>query len=218
MVAEWIMGNFFSMMVMGMFAVFWLSFGVLQTPSWAIAASYSATGDAAAGAGSKGYNAAVALYLLVWGFWLFTTWIFTLKTNTVFALIFFFAFLSSFLFSGAYWKVATGDYAMAKKLQHVRSVSLSSIFGITRLTIAGWRCNILCSRTAWLLYHCGHDGSRDANDNQPSSWRLVSLLAPRGRRYCGYGEGRSQGGLRCKCDVGLLECTGKLRMWVQSRV
>jgi hypothetical protein len=196
MVAEWIMGNFFSMMVMGMFAVFWLSFGVLQTPSWAIAASYSATGDAVAGAGSKGYNAAVALYLLVWGFWLFTTWVFTLKTNTVFALIFFFAFLSSFLFSGAYWKVATGDYAMAKKLQHVRSVSLSSIFGITRLTTAGWRCNILCSRTAWLLYHCGHDGSRDANDNQPSSWRFVSLLAPRGRRYCGYGEGRSQGGLR----------------------
>jgi succinate-acetate transporter protein len=126
MIAEWIMGNFFSMMVMGMFAVFWLSFGVLQTPSWAIAASYSPTGDTATGAATKGYNAAVALYLLVWGFWLFTTWIFTLKTNTVFALIFFFAFISSFLFSGAYWKVATGDYGMATKLQHVRNATMSS--------------------------------------------------------------------------------------------
>jgi uncharacterized protein len=114
------MGNFLSMMIMGMFGVFWLSFGVLETPSWAIAASYSPTGDAAEGAASKGYNAAVALYLLVWGFWLFTTWIFTLKTNTVFAAIFFFAFISSFLFSGAYWKVSTGDYGMAMKLQKAK--------------------------------------------------------------------------------------------------
>lgn len=114
---EWIMGNFFSMIVMGMFSVFWLSFGVLQTPSWGIAASYSATGDAAAGAATKAYNAAIALYLLVWGFWLFTTFIFTLKTNTIFAAIFFFAFLSSFVFSGAYWKVSTGDYDIATKLQ-----------------------------------------------------------------------------------------------------
>ena len=119
------MGNFFSMMVMGMFAVFWLSFGVLETPSWGIAASYSATGDAAEGAASVGYNAAVALYLLVWGFWLFTTWIFTLKTNMVFASIFFFAFISSFLFSAAYWKVSTGDYKMAMKLQKVNSTPFS---------------------------------------------------------------------------------------------
>jgi hypothetical protein len=59
------MGNFFSMMVMGMFAVFWLSFGVLETPSWGIAAAYSATGNEAEGAASVGYNAAVALYLMV---------------------------------------------------------------------------------------------------------------------------------------------------------
>jgi succinate-acetate transporter protein len=158
MIAEWIMGNFFSMMVMGMFAVFWLSFGVLQTPSWGIAASYSATGNAAEGAATKGYNAAVALYLLVWGFWLFTTWIFTLKTNTVFALIFFFAFVSNFIFSAAYWKVSTGDYAMAMKLQHVRNTSLNSVSEISELIAVGWRRNILRSRTPRILYYCCHDG------------------------------------------------------------
>tara|TARA_R110002060_G_scaffold45101_9_gene56440 strand:- start:10 stop:483 length:474 start_codon:yes stop_codon:yes gene_type:complete len=119
LIFEWIMGNFFSMLVMGMFAVFWLSFGVLQTPSWGIAASYSATGDAAEGAASVGYNAAIALYLTMWGFWLFTTFIFTLKTNTVFALIFLCAFISSFIFAGAYYKVSTGEYDMALKLQKV---------------------------------------------------------------------------------------------------
>ncbi|KAE8448903.1 hypothetical protein EG329_008699 [Mollisiaceae sp. DMI_Dod_QoI] len=110
LVFEWIMGNFFSMMVMGMFAVFWLSFAVLETPSWGIAASYSPTGNAVEGAASVGYNAAIALYLLVWGFWLFTTFIFTLKTNCVFASIFFCAFISSFIFSGAYWKAGGGIF------------------------------------------------------------------------------------------------------------
>lgn len=123
------------MIVMGMFAVFWLSFGVLETPSWGIAASYSATGDAAQGAASKGYNAAVALYLLIWGFWLFTTFVFTLKTNMVFAAIFLCAFISSFIFSGAYWKVAVGEYDTAMRLQ---KVSFSFLFFFSSLVFCGW--------------------------------------------------------------------------------
>lgn len=106
-------------MVMGMFAVFWLSFGVLETPSWGIAASYSPTGDSTEGAASVGYNAAVALYLMIWGVWLFTVFLFTLKTNAVFASIFLGAFSSSFVLGGAYWKVSTGEYDMALRLQKV---------------------------------------------------------------------------------------------------
>jgi succinate-acetate transporter protein len=116
------------MMIMGMFAVFWLSFGLLELPSLGIAASYSTTGSAAEGATTQSYNAAVALYLMIWGFWLFTTWLFTLKTNTVFALIFFFAFISSFVIGGAYWKVSTGDFEMAMHLQKVNSCSIPENF------------------------------------------------------------------------------------------
>ncbi|KAH8807168.1 GPR1/FUN34/yaaH family-domain-containing protein [Xylogone sp. PMI_703] len=134
---EWIMGNFLSMMVMGMFAVFWLSFGVLQTPSWHIQQAYSATGNEAEGAASVGYNAAVALYLTIWGFWLFTTWIFTLKTNLVFALIFMFASISSWLFAGAYWKVSTGDYSEAMTLQKTGG----STFFV--LAILGWYMTVV---------------------------------------------------------------------------
>ena len=104
---------------MGMFAVFWLSFGVLETPSWGIAASYSPTGESTEGAASVGYNAAVALYLMIWGVWLFTVFLFTLKTNAVFASIFLGAFSSSFVLGGAYWKVSTGEYDMALRLQKV---------------------------------------------------------------------------------------------------
>jgi hypothetical protein len=120
------MGNFFPMMVCGLFAVFWLSFGVLQLPEWQIAASYSATGTSASeGAISVGYNAAIALYLIVWGFTLFTFFVFTLKTNLVFACIFFFVDVGVWLLTAAYWKVAAGDYNTALKLQKVPSVPFS---------------------------------------------------------------------------------------------
>lgn len=108
------------MMVCGLFAVFWLSFGVLQLPEWQIAASYSATGTSASeGAVSVGYNAAIALYLIVWGFTLLTFFVFTLKTNLVFACIFFFVDVGVWLLTAAYWKVASGDYNTALKLQKV---------------------------------------------------------------------------------------------------
>lgn len=116
---EWIMGNFFPMMVMSLFAVFWLSFGLLQLPSLGLAAAYSPTGDPAEGAASPEYNAVIGLYLLVWGFALFTFWIFTLKTNTIFALIFLFVTIAAWILAGAYFKVASGDYAMAGHLQTV---------------------------------------------------------------------------------------------------
>jgi len=115
---EWIMGNFFSMMVCGLFAVFWLSFGMLQLPTLGLAAPYSTTGtNAVAGAATKQYNAVIALYLIIWGFALFTYFIFTLKTNVVFAAIFLFVTMACWVLSGAYWKVSNGEYATAHTLQ-----------------------------------------------------------------------------------------------------
>ncbi|KAI0419876.1 GPR1/FUN34/yaaH family-domain-containing protein [Xylaria grammica] len=87
MVFEWIMGNFFPMMVMGLFDVFWLSFGVIQLPTLNLSLPY-ATSEDPTGTASPAFNTDVGLYLLVWGFALFTFFIFTLKINTVFALIF----------------------------------------------------------------------------------------------------------------------------------
>jgi succinate-acetate transporter protein len=107
------------MMVMSLFAVFWLSFGPLQMPTLGLAAAYSATGNAADGAASKEYNAVVGLYLIVWGFALLTFFIFTLKTNAVFAGIFGFVTLAMWVLAGAYFKVGSGDYETAGRLQKV---------------------------------------------------------------------------------------------------
>jgi len=118
MVFEWVMGNFFPMMVMGLFAVFWLSFGMLQLPTLGLALAY-ATPEDPSGFASPQYNAVIALYLLVWGFALFTFFIFTCKINSVFAAIFLFVSTGSWVLSGAYWKVSAGDFDAASKLQKV---------------------------------------------------------------------------------------------------
>lgn len=118
MVFEWIMGNFFPMMVMGLFAVFWLSFGMLQLPTLQLGAPYVTATDPT-GISSPGYNSVVALYLLVWGFALFTFFIFTCKINAVFAAIFLFVSVAAWVLSGAYWRVSWGDYDGAARLQKV---------------------------------------------------------------------------------------------------
>jgi uncharacterized protein len=119
MVFEWVMGNFFPMMVMGLFAVFWLSFGVIQLPTLQLGSPYATTADPT-GTASPEYAAVIALYLIVWGFALFTFFIFTLKINTVFALIFLLVSVAAWILSGAYWKVSTGDFDAATHLQKVR--------------------------------------------------------------------------------------------------
>ena len=109
-------------MVQSLFAVFWLSFGLLQLPSLNLAGAYSTTGNAVEGAASKEYNSVIGLYLIVWGFALLTFFIFTLKTNCVFAGIFLFVTLGSWVLAGAYFQVGNGNYTMAEKLQKVCTI------------------------------------------------------------------------------------------------
>lgn len=106
-------------MVMSLSAVFWLSSGLLQLRSLGLVAAYSPTSDTTEGAASPEYNAVIKLYLAVWGFALFTFWIFTIKTTTIFALIFLFVTLGAWVLARAYFQVPSGDYTMAGQLRTV---------------------------------------------------------------------------------------------------
>ncbi|KAK3950524.1 hypothetical protein QBC32DRAFT_371880 [Pseudoneurospora amorphoporcata] len=110
---------FFVGPVLLLFAVFWLSFGMLQLPTLQLAAPYEAAQDVPTGGGAltPEYNAGIALYLIVWGFALFTFVVFTCKINTVFALIFLLVSVACWVLSGAYWKVGEGEFEMAGRLQ-----------------------------------------------------------------------------------------------------
>lgn len=152
------MGNFFPMMVMALFDVFWLSFGVLQLPTLQLGAPYATDADPT-GTTAPAFNAGIALYLIVWGFALLTFFFFTLKINVVFASIFGLVTVASFVLSGAYWKVSQGEFDDALKLQKVsrqdppvrrRSRSLANALK------TGWRCVDICGCPAGLVcffYH-----------------------------------------------------------------
>ncbi|EPE06961.1 plasma membrane protein [Ophiostoma piceae UAMH 11346] len=140
MIGEWVIGNFFSMMVMGMFGTFWLSFGLLQLPTLNLGAAYATDVDPT-GTGSTAWNAGLGLFLLAWGFAVFTLGVFTIKINVVFVLIFVLIDAFAFTMSGCYWRASLGDFETAARLQKAAGALLFSaaVFGwyITTIIIAG---------------------------------------------------------------------------------
>ena len=151
------MGNFFPMMICGLFAVFWLSFGMLQLPTLGLAAPYSTDGtDAVAGAATKEFNAVIAIYLIVWGFAIFTFWIFTLKTNIVFCVKLLLASTAAFVLSGSYWKLSTGDYDQALKLQKVGGFIKTQYYHTDN--ILGWRSDTIRGQLSCVVSNHCDDG------------------------------------------------------------
>jgi succinate-acetate transporter protein len=118
LIFEWILGNFFSMMVMGLFSVFWLSFGLLEVPNLALGVPF-ATPEDPMGTASTEYNAAIGLYLIVWGFAFFTFFIFTTKINAVLATIFSLTAVATWILAAAYLKASWGDFNSSATYQKV---------------------------------------------------------------------------------------------------
>lgn len=119
LIFNWILGNFMEMMTAGLFAVFWLSFGVLELPSWGLIASYSKTGNVAEGAASVEFNAGIGLFGIAWGFILLTFFFFSLKRTVVSAAIFGFAAIGVFVLDASYWEIAAGNRDTAHRLAQV---------------------------------------------------------------------------------------------------
>ncbi|KAI1818239.1 GPR1/FUN34/yaaH family-domain-containing protein [Poronia punctata] len=131
LIFEWILGNFFSMMVMGLFDVFWLSFGLLQLPNLALGSPF-ATADDPTGTLSRDYNAAIGLYLVVYGFAFFTFFVFTTRINVVLATIFSLTAIAAWILSASYFKSSWGDFETALVLQKTGG---AIIFAVSLL---GW--------------------------------------------------------------------------------
>ncbi|KAI1174452.1 GPR1/FUN34/yaaH family-domain-containing protein [Nemania sp. FL0916] len=131
LIFEWILGNFFSMMVMGLFSVFWLSFGLLQLPNLGLGTPFATLEDPT-GMASREYNAAIGLYLIVWGFAFFTFFIFTTRLNGVLATIFSLTATATWILAAGYFKASWGDFEAGGKLQKAGG---AIIFAVSML---GW--------------------------------------------------------------------------------
>lgn len=111
--------NRISLIPSGAFGAFFLSFGVLINPVWGIAGAYSATGNAAEGAGTPAYNVAIGFYLMFWGLVLILLLVGSTRTNLVFVFVFVTLNIGVWLLVAAFFKVASGDDALAGRLQKV---------------------------------------------------------------------------------------------------
>ncbi|KXT17799.1 hypothetical protein AC579_5327 [Pseudocercospora musae] len=129
---NWIMGNFFPMMATSLFAVFWLSFGMLQLPTLGLAEYYATDAAGTNGAATNGYNVVIGLYLIIWGFAFMTYFVFALKTNVVFSGIFLLAAAAGWVLAGAYLETGAGDYVMAGQLQKAGGALLFVV------SVLGW--------------------------------------------------------------------------------
>ena len=105
----------------GALASFFLSFGVLINPVWGIAATYSATGSVAEGAETAAYNVAIGFYLIFWALVIFLLLVGSTRTNLVFVFVFVTLDIGVWLLVAAFFKIASGDDALAGRLQKVRA-------------------------------------------------------------------------------------------------
>jgi len=104
---EFILGNTFPFVVFFSFGGFWTTFGFLNSPIQNITGAY------AAGAEDPAFNAGIAIWLVCWGVYVFILLIASLRTNVVFALLFFTLDIAFFLLAAGYFQLGYGNAAKA---------------------------------------------------------------------------------------------------------
>ncbi|THV02564.1 hypothetical protein K435DRAFT_775541 [Dendrothele bispora CBS 962.96] len=109
-VMEWVLGNSFPSVVFISFGGFWLSLGALNDPEHAI------TGAFPQGASSVAYNDGLMFYFAFWAVACLVYFLGSLRTNLVFAMIFFSLIFTFVLLSAAYSQLGDGDTDTALKL------------------------------------------------------------------------------------------------------
>ncbi|CAD0109135.1 unnamed protein product, partial [Aureobasidium uvarum] len=104
-IGEWLIGNTFPFVVFGSFGAFWLTFAATLQPFYNAYGAFSA--DAAApgeGLQTVAFNA--SFFLVFMGVLCLLYFICSLRTNIVFAMIFFTLVLAFGCLTGAYWNLA----------------------------------------------------------------------------------------------------------------
>ncbi|KAF4977554.1 hypothetical protein FZEAL_5925 [Fusarium zealandicum] len=136
-ILEWVLGNSFPACVFCTFGGFWFSYGGTLIPAFAAYASY-APADAASpaeGLATPGFNSSLAFWLVFMGVLSFIFFVCSLRTNVVFAVIFFSLMFCFWCLAAAFWALAddfTGNAVKAQKL-----TTAGGAFGFVTC-MAGW--------------------------------------------------------------------------------
>jgi len=109
-ILEFILGNTFPFVVFFSFGGYWTTFGFLNSPIQNITGAY------AAGAESPAFNSGIAIWLVCWGVYDFILFVASLRTNVVFAILFFVLDIAFFLLAAAYFQLGYGNASFAGTL------------------------------------------------------------------------------------------------------
>ncbi|KAK7466208.1 hypothetical protein VKT23_004931 [Stygiomarasmius scandens] len=153
-VMEWILGNTFPFVVFTSFGGFWyvvphpplpnvlkhlhprLSLGVINDPMHAVASAYSG------GAAAVAYNKGLMFYFVFWAVTVTIFFVGSLRTNVVFALIFF-TLIPTFIFLAAgYGRLGLGDADYARTL-----LKAAGAFAFANVCFAWYLITSLIMRT-----------------------------------------------------------------------
>jgi len=116
-IGEWIIGNTFPCVVFITFGGFWTAYGIINQPSFGVAASFAPAGfnetasgmtAAAAGAATPAFNAGLGMYFAVWGILCVVYFIASLRTNVPFAIIFLSLIFAFEFISAGYFHTGQG--------------------------------------------------------------------------------------------------------------
>ncbi|KAI3602207.1 hypothetical protein WG66_002505 [Moniliophthora roreri] len=114
-VMEWILGNTFPFVVFITFGGFWFGLAILQDPEHNIVSAYANNG----GSASPAYNSGLMFYHAYWAVVIFIFLITSLRTNLVFAWIFFTLTFAFIVLAAAYSNLADGNTDTGTKLIQV---------------------------------------------------------------------------------------------------
>ncbi|KAL1301982.1 hypothetical protein AAFC00_002436 [Neodothiora populina] len=140
-VGEWFIGNTFPFVVFGSFGAFWLTFGATLQPIYMAYGLYSPEPgtNPYAGLSTGAFNASFGFFLLFMGLLCLIYFILSLRTNIVFALIFFTLVLAFGCLTGAYWQNANAFHAGATVAPPIAGTLLVTAGALTFVTdLCGW--------------------------------------------------------------------------------
>ncbi|KAI5788336.1 hypothetical protein EDC01DRAFT_659675 [Geopyxis carbonaria] len=114
---EFILGNTFPFVVFTSFGGFWLTFGGTLSPSFGSYAAYATTSDPASGLENPMFYNTYGFFFIFMGLLCLIYLICSLRTNVVFATIFFTLVIAFGLLAGAYFQIGQGNAELGATLQ-----------------------------------------------------------------------------------------------------
>ncbi|KAG9846684.1 GPR1/FUN34/YaaH-class plasma membrane protein-like protein, partial [Aureobasidium melanogenum] len=147
-IGEWLIGNTFPFVVFGSFGAFWLTFAATLQPFYNAYGAFSPNlANPGEGLQTVEFNASFGFFLVFMGMLCLIYFICSLRTNVVFAMIFFTLVLAFGCLTGAYWNLALAYGAAANSARQAAHAATA-----TRCLTAAGALTFVTDMCGWWIF------------------------------------------------------------------